>query len=308
MNAKTASPLQPANVQFASGGIKCSAYLYRPAAQGPAPIIVMAHGLGGTRKMRLTAFAERFVAEGYACLVFDYRHFGDSEGEPRQLLDIQRQLADWKAAIVYARSLPGIDPARVILWGSSFSGGHVLATAASEPELAAVISQCPFTDGLASSLVMNPVTSLKVSALAIRDRMGALLGRQPVMVPLSANPGETALMNAADAHSGSAELTKYDPDYKNYVAARFALDIIRYYPGRSTPDIKAPVLYCVCNTDTVAPAKATLRHAKRTPRKDIKRYDYGHFEIYIGNAFEHVVQDQISFLKRSVPVHSCTPD
>ncbi len=295
--------LQPAEVQFVSGGIQCSAYLYRPAGAAPSPIIVMAHGLGGTRKMRLTAFAERFAAEGYACLVFDYRHFGDSEGEPRQLLDIGRQLEDWKAAIAYARGLPGVDACRVILWGSSFSGGHVLATAATEPDLAAIISQCPFTDGLSSSLVMDPVTSIKLSALAIRDRIGALLGQAPLMVPLSGSPGETALMNAADAQSGLSALTCYDPNYKNYVAARFALDIIRYYPGRSTPQIKAPVLFCVCDPDTVAPAKATLRHAKHTPHKEIKRYDYGHFDIYIGDAFEHVVKDQIDFLKRTVPVH-----
>ncbi|WP_026472461.1 alpha/beta hydrolase [Alkanindiges illinoisensis] len=302
MNKKVANPLQPANVQFASGGIQCSAYLYRPAAAKPSPIIVMAHGLGGTRKMRLTAFAERFVAQGYACLVFDYRHFGDSEGEPRQLLDINKQLEDWKAAIVYARSLPDIDPKKVILWGSSFSGGHVLATAASEPKLAAVVSQCPFTDGLASSLVMHPVTSVKLTALAIRDRVGAAFGQAPVMVPLSAYPGEMALMNAPDAMLGLTALTQCDPDYKNFVAARFALDIIRYYPGRSTPKIKAPVLFCICDPDTVAPAKATLRHAKRTPCKDIKRYDYGHFDIYVGDAFEHVVQDQINFLKHTVPV------
>ena len=81
------------------------------------PIIVMAHGLGGTRRMRLTAFAERFVAEGYACLVFDYRYFGDSEGQPRQLLDIKSQLEDWKAAVAYARSLDKIDPNRVVIWG-----------------------------------------------------------------------------------------------------------------------------------------------------------------------------------------------
>ena len=50
----------------------------------------------------------------------------------------------------------------------------------------------------------------------------------------------------------------------------FCIDIIRYYPGRKTPKIKAPVLFCICETDTVAPAKATLRHAKRTPHKEIK--------------------------------------
>lgn len=302
MSSKNSERSQPSDIYFNSGDLKCSAYLYRPEQKSTSPIIIMAHGLGGTRKMRLTAFAERFVAAGYACLVFDYRHFGDSEGQPRQLLDINRQLEDWKAAIAYARQLSGIDHSKIILWGSSFSGGHVLATAAQDSNIRAVISQCPFTDGLSSSLVMNPVTSLKLTALALRDRIGAVLGNEPVMVPLSATPGNTALMNAADAHSGSLELTKYDPDYKNYVAARFALDIIRYYPGRQAKKIKAPVLYCVCETDSVAPSKATLRYANQTPEKEIKRYHYGHFEIYIGDAFEHVVNDQINFLKRTVAI------
>ncbi len=83
-------PQAPLDVQFDSNDVKCSAYLYRPTTEVATPMIVMAHGLGGTRRMRLTAFAERFVAEGYACLVFDYRYFGDSEGQPRQLLDIKK--------------------------------------------------------------------------------------------------------------------------------------------------------------------------------------------------------------------------
>ncbi|VXA57480.1 Quorum-quenching protein AidA [Acinetobacter proteolyticus] len=306
MNKKINPPALPLDIQFDSGGIQCSAYLYRPDNQIPSPIIVMAHGLGGTRKMRLTAFAERFVAAGYACLVFDYRHFGDSEGYPRQLLDIDLQLEDWQAAINFAQQLSNIDPSKIILWGSSFSGGHVLATAANNPNIRAVISQCPFTDGLASSLVMRPLTSFKLTTLALRDRIGAAFGHAPLMVALSAAPGETALMNAHDAHSGSSALSQYDPDYKNYVAARFALDIIRYFPGHQTSKIQAPVLFCVCEDDSVAPSKATLRHANRTPHKEIKRYDYGHFDIYLGAAFEHVIQDQIDFLKRIVPVPHST--
>lgn len=300
MRKNVNTPQQPTDIQFHSGDVKCRAYLYRPDHQAVTPIIIMAHGLGGTRKMRLTAFAERFVAEGYACLVFDYRHFGDSEGQPRQLLDIDHQLEDWKAAIAYVRRLENIDSNKIILWGTSFSGGHVLATAAQDENIAAVISQCPFTDGLSSSLAMNPITSAKVTALAIRDRIGAMLGHEPITVPLSGKDGETALMNAPDVYSGLLEITKNDPDYKNYVAARFVLDIIRYYPGRQTPKIKSPVLFCICETDTVAPAKATLNHAKRTPQKEIKTYSYGHFEIYVGEAFEHVVKDQIDFLKRTV--------
>ncbi len=168
-------PQTPLDIQFDSNGVKCSAYLYRPTTEAATPMIVMAHGLGGTRRMRLTAFADRFVAEGYACLVFDYRYFGDSEGQPRQLLDIKSQLEDWKAAIAYARSLSNIDKNKIILWGSSFSGGHVLATAAQDANICAVVSQCPFTDGLSSSLAMSPITSVKLTALAVRDRIGAAL-------------------------------------------------------------------------------------------------------------------------------------
>ena len=107
----------------------------------------MAHGFSGVREQRLDAYAERFAQAGMAVLVFDYRHFGASEGEPRQLLSIARQLEDWRAAVAHARSLEGIDTKRIALWGSSFSGGHVIATAAKDPDVAAVVSQAPYTDG-----------------------------------------------------------------------------------------------------------------------------------------------------------------
>ena len=104
------------DVEFTSDGVVIRAWLYRPNVPNP-PIIVMAHGLGGVKTMRLDAFAERFADAGYACLVFDYRHFGDSDGEPRQLLSVHRQLADYDAAITYAKSLDGVDAARVVVWG-----------------------------------------------------------------------------------------------------------------------------------------------------------------------------------------------
>jgi dienelactone hydrolase len=258
---RSSSPLDPTVIRFPSGGEHCAASFYRPLGAGPFPVIVMAHGLGGTRVMRLPAYAERFVAAGYACLVFDYRHFGDSDGQPRQLLDIGRQLEDWKAAVACARSLPDIDPAKLVIWGTSFGCGHVLATAADDPTIAAVISQCPFTDGLASSLAMNPLLSLKLTMRALRDRVGAALGASPVMVALAGKPGEMALMNAPDVWAGYLALKPQDREIPNEVAARFALDIIRYYPGRKAAQIQAPVLFCVCDPDTLAPARATLRHA-----------------------------------------------
>ena len=111
------------DVKFPSGGVNCSAWLYRPDADGSLPLVVMAHGFAGTRDMRLDAYAERFAQAGIAALLFDYRHFGASEGEPRQLLDIGKQHEDYRAAIAYARRLGWVDADRIALFGSSFSGG-----------------------------------------------------------------------------------------------------------------------------------------------------------------------------------------
>src|SRR6201992_3763505 len=177
------SVMQREDVWFNSGSDRVSAWLYRPASRAKAPLLVMAHGLGAVRTMRLDAYAERFAAAGYACLVFDYRNFGDSEGAPRQLLDIRMQLQDWTVAAAFARTLPGIDPSRIGLWGTSFSGGHVIATAARVPGIAAVGSQCPFTDSAASLGAVNPLISTRLTALAARDLLGARFGATPVMVP-----------------------------------------------------------------------------------------------------------------------------
>lgn len=301
MNAKTKTSTPITKLSFKSGHENCVADFYRPSGNGPFPLIIQAHGLGGVKTMRLDAFAERFVAEGYACLVFDYRHFGESEGQPRQLLDINKQLQDWQAAIDFAHTLDDIDPLKIAIWGTSFGGGHVLSAAAKDKRVAAVISQCPFNNGYASSMAMNPVTSIKVSARAIVDKIGSLLGAKPVMVPLAAYPGETALMNAHDAMTGYQALKPEGQDIPNHVAARFALDIIRYYPGRKAKEIQSPVLFCVCETDTVAPAGPTLKYAAQAPKGETKRYKDGHFDIYVGEPFERVVKDQIAFLKKHLP-------
>ncbi len=94
--------------------------------------MVLAHGFGALKEGGPIRTAERFAAEGFAGLAFDYRYFGESGGEPRQLLDVKRQLEDWRAAIAFARTLDGVDGERIGLWGSSYSGGHVMALAADD--------------------------------------------------------------------------------------------------------------------------------------------------------------------------------
>jgi dienelactone hydrolase len=160
----TNTPPAREDVSFSSGAETCAAWRYTPAGDGPFPVIVMAHGLGATKDMRLDAYAERFRAAGYACLVFDYRHFGESTGQPRQVIDVRKQLGDWNAALRFARDELRFDPRRIVVWGSSFGGGHAIATAAANPDVAAAIAQCPFTDGLSSAFAVPPRTSIKVTA------------------------------------------------------------------------------------------------------------------------------------------------
>ena len=297
----TTPPPARRDVVFRSSGAACAAWLYLPEADAPAPVVVMAHGLGAVRDMRLDAYAERFRDAGYACLVFDYRHFGASEGEPRQLLDIGLQLEDWRAALTYVRAIPEVDGERAVAWGTSFGGGHAIVMAAEDHALAATIAQCPFTDGIASLRAMDPKAAARVTALAAKDVLAARVGRAPVMVATAGEPGSTALMTAPDVAPGYLGLVTDDMPFANHVAARIGLAVGFHRPGLRLADVAAPVLLCVCHHDSVAPAEATLRHAKRSSHVEVRTYEEGHFDIYVGPAFEQVVADQVAFLRRHVP-------
>jgi hypothetical protein len=279
------------DVTFRSGDADCAAWLYRP--EGAQACVVMAHGLSAVRDQRLPAYAERFAAAGLAVLLFDYRHFGASGGEPRQLLDIGRQLADWQAAIAHARTR--FD--RVALFGSSFAGGHVLAVGA-DPGIAAVVSQCPMTDGFLAVLKVPPVTAAKLTVAALQDQVGALLGRRPKLIPAAARPGETALMSSEDSLPGMTSLAGPDSQWRNAAAARVGLWIPLYRPGRHARKITAPLLVCICDNDSLVSTKAAEKVAQRAPRGESRHYPIGHFEIYTGEWFERAVADQTEFLTR----------
>lgn len=301
--------VQRRDVHFTSGSDRCHAWLYLPehAAAGPAPVIVMAHGIGGIKAVLLDVFAERFRDAGYACLVFDYRHFGESTGEPRQLVDISSQQEDWRNAIGFARTLPELDPDQVVAWGTSFGGGHVIFTAARDHRLAAAIAQVPFTDGMATAKAIPIKTGLPLMARAVRDTIAARRGLAPVLVATSAEPGGVAMMSSPDAEPGRIAIEAAATDgakMPSHIPARIALHLGSYSPGRRTKDIQCPILFCIVEQDSVTPASTAVHQAAQAPRGEIRLYDAGHFDPYVGDLFDQVTTDQINFLHKHVPVHA----
>lgn len=297
-------PFTRQDVRFDSGETYCSAWLYLPVGVEKPPIVVLGHGLGAVREMRLDAFSERFAAAGIATLAFTYRYFGDSGGRPRQLMSVKRQLADWDAALDFVKGCADVDGRRVGVWGSSFGGGHAITVASRHPELLAAISQCPFTDGLASTAALGVKGSLQVMPVLLRDFAARLLGRPPVMVPIAAAPCQPALMNAHDALPGYLALVPKGMVFVNHVAARVLPEIMAYRPGRSASKVKFPILFCVSTTDTVTPPEQTIALVRKAPHGETKLYAAGHFEFYMGDAFEELVKDQTQFLTKHLLVSS----
>jgi fermentation-respiration switch protein FrsA (DUF1100 family) len=286
------------DVRIDSNGDECGAWFYRPTGPGPFPVVVLCGGLGMVKEARLEANAQAFAEAGIAALNFTYRYFGDSGGEPRQLLDIGMQREDVAAAVEFAKGLGDIDPDRVALFGSSFGGGHVIAVAAEREDIAAVVAQCPFTDGQASGVTLGAVSTVKIGLYAAADGVSRLLGRGPVYAKFAGTRGDPAMMTAHDVVEGYFSLLPDGVERDNRVAGRIAIDILFDRPGKRMKDLKCPTLICACEKDTVAPYAATAKFAAESPNVELKSYPFGHFDIYNGEPFNQASADQVAFLKR----------
>lgn len=268
----------------------CAAWLYRPTDTTHAvPVVVMAHGLSGTRRDRLGPFAERFADAGFAALLFDHRGFGDGTGE-QDLFEPNRQLEDWRAAIDFARGLEGIDAARLATFGSSMGGGNALAAAAEDQSVAAVISQVPFIDMLRQAHRSSARVKAKMLAAAIRGDHLPAVGR----------PNEAAFINAPGAEEGWRRVVAggEDSGWRNRVSARWLLGA-PYRPARHAARLHCPWLVCVGDSDRVAKPGPAIAAARRAPKGELRVYaGVDHFDIYDGPEHDALVSDQIGFLRR----------
>jgi len=289
------------DIEIRSEGQRCDGWLYLPDGPGPHPCVVVAHGIGAIRQVRLSAYAERFAAAGIATLTFDYRHWGTSEGEPRYLCSVARQQADIHAAIDAARAHPALDTDRVSLFGTSFGGGHVLAVGAARDDLAAVISQCAVVDSLAVARTSSPFLALRWMAAGFVDAIHALTGRPAVYLKLAGAPGELAIMTKAGAEASYLSMLDGPSAWRNQVAARIAFALPFFRPIRKARSISAPLLMVVCDRDEVCPGPVAAKVADLAPNGRARHYDSGHFDIYFGDLFDRATADMIAFLKEAMP-------
>lgn len=255
----------------------------------------MAHGLGGTREIRLPEYAERFAKAGFACFLFDYRNFGASDGNKRQLINVKMQLEDWVNAIEYIKKDNRVDGENLLLFGTSFSGGHVIWLSAHREDVKATVAQCPYTNTIATIKAVSWRYILKKVPYIFLDLLSCITGYHPVMLKLSTYKGENAFMESDE------ETTKKfigSANFVNKAPARTFLEFIKYSPGKYFSKIKNPIYVAVCTKDSLAPSEKTIQLASKTKYAICKKYDCGHFDIYLTPYFEEAINDYIYFYRQ----------
>lgn len=293
---------------FISGGERCEGWLYLPHGPGLYPCIVFAHGIGAIRQVRVGAYAERFTAAGYAVFAFDYRGWGASEGTPRFLCDIGDQHADVHAAIDHVRGLETIHPNQIILFGTSFGGGHAVAVGAARQDLAAVIAQCAVVDGLAAAIKAPPILALRWMLAGLADQVRGLFGGAPYYIKLAAEPGELALMTAPGAEAGYKAMIEGPSPWRNLLGARFILRIPFYRPIRKARRIQAKLLMIVTDRDEITPSSVIAKVARLAPRGEAAHFDAGHFDIYFGEFFDQAIRTMLAFLAATPAAAAVRPE
>jgi pimeloyl-ACP methyl ester carboxylesterase len=260
----------------------------------------MAHGFAGIKAGGLAPFAERFCREGFTAIAFDYRQWGSSSGDLRDETSVPRQREDYRTVIDWAIARPEIDGAQIFIWGTSFSGMHVVEIAATDPRLRGAIAQVPLVDGLVGTTMVPTTHSLQLLALGLQDRLGSLLGRPPRYLTASAAPGEFGVIATKDASAGLELIRPKDgTEWHNRVAARSLLGLAAHRPVRKADKIGCPILVVVAETDTIAPIGPALQVADRAPHAELYRSRGGHYGPYEGGEdHDNVLRVEVEFLHR----------
>ncbi len=275
------------DIEFDAEGVTLRGWFYYPdGATGPVPTVVMAHGFSAVKEMYLDRYAEAFSAAGLGVLVFDNRNFGASDGEPRQEIDPWAQVRDYRHAITFARTLPEVDRDRVGVWGSSYSGGHVLVLGAIDRRVKCVVSQVPLVSGYRNvlRLVRNDLIP-QLRAQFDADREARFRGEPPGRIAVVAeDPTKTpCALPTPDSWQWFTETGRTRaPAWRNEVTLRSVEMLMEYEPwvyiDRIAP---TPLLMAVAANDVLTPTDLALEAYNRAlePKK-LVILPGGHFDAY----------------------------
>jgi dienelactone hydrolase len=280
-----------ADISFNSGGDEVAAWLY--GSTGSA-CVVMAHGFSLTRHDGLEPYAEAFAQAGLRALVFDHRFLGDSGGVPRPGFSKAAQLEDWRNAITYARGLDGVDPERIVLWGYSFSGGHVTTIAASDKRIGAVLALCPFVNGIPRLRSAPPKLSAWLLPIAITDRVGRVR-----RVPVTGPPGSHSIMSLPGEADGFAATVAPGSPWQNEIRPGVFVTVGFHRPLARASKIGCPIWVGLGERDVSVDARSAEKLAQRAPKGELRRYDYDHFGPFHGTGPARTAADQVDFLRRN---------
>jgi len=290
------------DIEFRSEGIICRGWFYTPdgGSTKRSPTIVMAHGFSAVKEMRLDRFAEAFAAAGIGSLVFDYRGFGASDGEPRLDIDPFAQIADYRNAISYARQVPEVDPERIGIWGSSYSGGHVLVVGALDRRVKAVVSQVPLIDAWESlgSMAGGEARAAMVQQL-IGERERLYAGDAPLTMPVVGAAGAAAALPGDEAWEWFQLAAQTAPTWKNEITLRSMERLLEYAPGRYLDRIApTPLLMLLAERDflPVDIARRAFAHAGEPKRLCV--LPTGHFAPYEPPHFATASREAVEWFRR----------
>lgn len=289
------------DVTFTSGGERCAAWWYPArggrgdAAAGRAPCMVMAHGFSMTRGDGLAVYAEAFAAAGVHVLVFDHCHLGDSGGQPRQRFRAAEQREDWRNAVAHVHGRDEVDASRVVLWGFSFSGGHIARLLVDGLDVAAAMVLCPFVDGIPRVLGTAPKLIAWILPRALADRAG-----HHNLIPVTGQPGTKAAMTLPGEADGFAASRHPGSQWRNEISPGLFATVALSRPVVRAGRIRVPLWVGRCADDVSVDARAVGRLAQRAPHGERHDFPGDHFAPFHGNGPQAIAASQVAFLQRTV--------
>jgi len=268
-------------------GVTLRGWHYVPdSGKGKFPTIVMAHGFSAVKEMYLDRFAEAFAVAGLAAVVFDNRNFGASDGEPRQEIDPWKQVRDYRDTITYAETLAETDADRIGIWGSSYSGGHVLVVGAIDRRVKCVVAQVPLASGHGNARRLIRADYLEgVQGMFAEDRRARMTGKPPAMIPVVAeDPAAPSALPTPDSWKWFTETAKSRaPSWKNEVTLRSVEMFTEYEPGSYVSFISpTPLMMVVARGDVLTVADLAFAAFERALEpKRLVALSGGHFDAYV---------------------------